>query len=71
MSSSPERKFLHDIATPLGGLYLLLKTMIEDAEEEGRKEHAVKLERCLGLAKKMGDFLNERRSKLENHKPGE
>jgi hypothetical protein len=65
-----ERKFLHDLATPLGGLYLLLKTLIEDAEEEGKKELATKLERCLGLSKKMGDLLNDRRTKLESHKPG-
>lgn len=63
-----ERKFLHDIASPLGALYIVLHGLVEDAREE-KSPYQEKLERCLKLSKQLNEHLGNRREKLQQADP--
>lgn len=58
---SAERVFLHDIASPLGALYILVKSALEEAQEAGDKAQADRLEKCFKLTKQLAELLNQRR----------
>lgn len=65
MQINEERKFLHDIASPLGALYITLHSLVEDAREQENSPMLERLERCYGLSKKLNERLNTRREKLQ------
>lgn len=65
-----ERKFLHDIASPLGALYIVLHSMLEDAREEPNSAYLERLEKCYKLSKQLNEHLNNRREKVQQQPGG-
>lgn len=62
---SPERKFLHDIATPLSALNITLRSLLDDAREQDNAENLERLERCYKISKQLNEFLVNRREEVQ------
>lgn len=62
---SPERKFLHDLATPMGALYIVLHSLVEDARDVPDSPYLERLERCYKLSKRLNELLVERREQVQ------
>lgn len=59
-----ERKFLHDLSSPLAALQLYLETMAEDANQNLKEgeEGDPRYQKCLLLLEKMTRLIEERRA---------
>jgi hypothetical protein len=60
----PERKFLHDLSSPLGGLQLHLEALQMDLQRAGSQEVGEKIEKCLTLLQKVSRLLEERKAMI-------
>lgn len=61
-----EEKFLHDISSPLGGIEILLETLLDDVPDKdttGMRERV--LEALRGL-RKIRDLLETRRDEVDS-----
>jgi hypothetical protein len=62
--AKPERKFLHDLSSPLGGLQLHLEALQMDVKKTGHPQMEQKIEKCLILLEKVSGLLAERKNAL-------
>ncbi|MGZ3694948.1 MAG: hypothetical protein ACXWQO_12350 [Bdellovibrionota bacterium] len=65
-----ERKFIHDIASPLGALYILLHSVLEDVREVENSPYLERLERCYKLSKQLNEHLSKRREVVQQQSGG-
>ncbi|MBI3544122.1 MAG: hypothetical protein HY075_12700 [Deltaproteobacteria bacterium] len=62
---NPERKFIHDISSPLGVVYGMVETVLEGLKTGGgRPEDIQKLEKALRSLNKVTDLIHTRREEI-------
>ena len=61
-----ERKFLHDISTPLAALQMNLESLAEDMKASGHDPESLKrIEKCIAIMGRVSDLLVARKDAVK------